>query len=105
MVKEITVNELEALRKSGEDFQLIDVRESYEKEVADIGGDHIPLGTIEDDLDKIRKDVKVVVYCRSGARSASAVQTLEQYDMDNLYNLVGGILAWADQIDPGMSKY
>lgn len=105
MVKEITVDELESLRKSGEDFQLIDVRESYEKEIADIGGDHIPLGTIEDDLDKIRKDVKVVIYCRSGARSASAIQTLEQYDKDNLYNLVGGILAWADEIDPDMSKY
>jgi sulfur-carrier protein adenylyltransferase/sulfurtransferase len=105
IMKELSVEELDELRKSGEEFQLIDVREAYEKDIADIGGDHIPLGTIEDDLDKIRKDVKVVVYCRSGARSASAVKTLEQYDMDNLYNLTGGILAWADEIDSNMSKY
>ena len=104
-MKELSVEELDELRKSGEEFQLIDVREAYEKDIADIGGDHIPLGTIEDDLDKIRKDVKVVVYCRSGARSASAVKTLEQYDMDNLYNLTGVILALADEIDSNMSKY
>ncbi|MEQ9290313.1 MAG: molybdopterin-synthase adenylyltransferase MoeB [Cyclobacteriaceae bacterium] len=105
MVKEITVEELETLKNSNEDFQLIDVRESYEKDIADIGGELIPLGTIEDNIDKIRKDVKVVVYCRSGARSANAIRALEQYDMDNLYNLAGGILAWADEIDPDMSKY
>jgi molybdopterin/thiamine biosynthesis adenylyltransferase/rhodanese-related sulfurtransferase len=105
MVKEISVEELKSLRDNGEDFQLIDVRESYEKEIADLGGDHIPMATIEDELDKVRKDVKVVVYCRSGARSAAAIQRLEQYDMDNLYNLAGGILAWADEIDPDMSKY
>lgn len=105
MVKEITVEELETLKNSKEDFQLIDVRESYEKDIADIGGELIPLGTIEDNVDKIRKDVKVVVYCRSGARSANAIRALEQYDLDNLYNLAGGILAWADDIDPDMSKY
>ncbi|MFY0651726.1 MAG: molybdopterin-synthase adenylyltransferase MoeB [Cyclobacteriaceae bacterium] len=105
MVKEITVEELDALRKSGEDFQLIDVRESYEKEIADLGGDHIPLGSIEDNVDNVRSDVKVVVYCRSGARSANAIRLLEQYDLDNLYNLVGGVLAWADEIDPDMAKY
>lgn len=105
MVKEISVEELKALRDSGEDFQLIDVREGYEKDIADLGGDHIPLAKIEDDLEKVRKDVKVVIYCRSGVRSATAIHRLEQYDMDNLYNLVGGILAWADEIDPDMSKY
>ncbi len=105
MVKQISVEELKAMRDSGEDFQLIDVRESYERDLANLWGEHIPLGQVEDNVDKIRKDVKVVVHCRSGARSANAIQVLEQYDFDNLYNLEGGILAWADEIDPDMAKY
>lgn len=105
MIKEISVEELKALQESGEDFQLVDVREDYENEIASLGGELIPLNTIEDHVDKIRTDVKVVVHCRSGARSATAIKILEQYDMDNLYNLAGGILAWADKIDPKMAKY
>ena len=104
-MNELSVQELKALMDSGEEFQLVDVRESYEKDIADIGGDHIPLGQIEDRVDEIKTDVKVVVYCRSGARSASAVRMLEQYDLENTYNLEGGILAWGDQIDPDMAKY
>ena len=105
MVKEISVEELKALQDSGEDFQLVDVREDYENEIASLGGELIPLSTVEDNVDKIRTDVKVVVHCRSGARSATAIKILEQYDLDNLYNLAGGILAWADKIDPKMAKY
>jgi adenylyltransferase/sulfurtransferase len=56
--------------------------------------------------DKFAKDKKVVVHCRSGARSGTAIKQLEQkYGYDNLYNLKGGILAYADQIDPSIPKY
>lgn len=91
---------------SGEDFQLIDVREPNEYEVAEIGGELIPLATIPDHADKISHDKKVVVHCRSGKRSANAIQFLEQqHGFDNLYNLAGGILAWADEIDSSVQKY
>tara|TARA_B100001250_G_C19525128_1_gene667725 strand:+ start:206 stop:523 length:318 start_codon:yes stop_codon:yes gene_type:complete len=105
-MKEISVKELKQWMDSGDDFQLIDVREPNEFEVAEIGGELIPLATIPDNADKIAKDKKVVVHCRSGKRSANAIQFLEQqHGFDNLYNLEGGILAWADEIDPNIQKY
>ena len=105
-MKEINVKELKEWMDSGEDFQLIDVREPNEFEVAEIGGELIPLATIPDNADKIAKDKKVVVHCRSGKRCANAIQFLEQqHGFDNLYNLEGGILAWADEIDPNIQKY
>lgn len=105
-VKEITVKELKELQDSNEDFQLIDVREDYEYEIANIDGELIPLNSILDNVDKISKDKKVVVHCRSGARSANAIQALEQkFGFDNLYNLKGGILAYADEIDTSLAKY
>jgi rhodanese-related sulfurtransferase len=105
-VKEISVKELKQMMDSGEDFQLIDVREPNEFEVAEIGGELIPLSTVPDNADKFSKEKKVVVHCRSGKRSANAIQYLEQqHGFDNLYNLAGGILAWSDEIDPSVQKY
>lgn len=105
-MKEITVKELKQMMDNGEDFQLIDVREPNEYEVAEIGGELIPLATVPDNVSKFSKDKKVVVHCRSGKRSANAIQFLEQqYGFDNLYNLEGGILAWSDEIDPAVQKY
>lgn len=106
MVKEISAKEFQNLRESGEDFQLIDVRESYEKDIADLGGDLIPLSEIMDHAEHVARDKKVVVYCRSGKRSASAIQALEQlHGFPNLYNLAGGILAYSDQVDSSITKY
>tara|TARA_Y100001972_G_C7636345_1_gene319511 strand:- start:486 stop:800 length:315 start_codon:yes stop_codon:yes gene_type:complete len=104
-MKEITAKELKALQDSKEDFQLIDVREQKEFDFSNIGGELIPLNTIPDNLDKIAKGKKVVVHCRSGARSANAIQYLEQHGFTDLYNLKGGILAWSDDVDPTVKKY
>jgi sulfur-carrier protein adenylyltransferase/sulfurtransferase len=105
-MKEITVEELKEMQDSGEEFQLIDVRESHEYDFANLGGELIPLGTILNNADKISKDKKVVVHCRSGARSGTAIQQLEQkFGFANLYNLKGGILAYSDRIDPDIPKY
>ncbi len=105
-VKEITVEELKALRDSKEDVQLIDVREAYEYDICNLEGELIPLGRILDSFEKIASNKKVIVYCRSGARSATAITQLERkYGFDNLYNLKGGVLAWADRIDTSMAKY
>ena len=106
MIKEITANELAEMKEKGEDFQLIDVREPHEREIASIEGELIPLATIAEAKDKISKDKKVVMYCRSGGRSGKAVHYLQsQFGFDNLYNLKGGILAYADEIDPSLTKY
>ncbi len=105
-VKSITVEELKKKMDGKEDFQLIDVREKNEKDIADIGGELIPMATIAVNTNKIDKDKTVVVYCRSGRRSASVINELqEKYGFTNLYNLTGGILAWADTIDSSIKKY
>lgn len=89
-----------------EDFQLIDVREEHEFEICNLNGQLIPMNTIPDNVDKIAKDKPVVIHCRSGARSGNVVNYLQSnFGFTNLYNLEGGILAWADQIDENMPKY
>ncbi|HSH65364.1 MAG TPA: rhodanese-like domain-containing protein [Bacteroidia bacterium] len=104
-MKEITVSELKALKDKHADFQLIDVREEHEVEIAEIGGEHIPMGDVLDNLDKISKTKQVIIHCRSGARSGSVCQQLENQGFDNVYNLKGGILAWANEIDQSVTKY
>jgi len=105
-MKEVTPIELKKMQDDKEDFVLIDVREEHEAEIASLGGKLIPMGTVMEHLDEIPKDKKVVVHCRSGARSGTVIQALEQkLGYTNLYNLKGGILAYADQVDPGLMKY
>ena len=105
-MKEITVKELAELQQSGADFQLIDVREPHEAEIAEIGAELIPLGSVPQNVDKFDREKQVVVHCRSGARSGNAIQWLEQnHGFTNLYNLKGGILAYADEIDNSLQKY
>jgi sulfur-carrier protein adenylyltransferase/sulfurtransferase len=104
-MKEVTVQELKAKMNNGEDFQLIDVREPHEAEIAQIGGELIPMGEVMTQLDKISRDKTVIVHCRSGARSGSIVTALEAQGYNNVYNLKGGILAWAREIDPSVPQY
>ena len=105
-MKEISVQELKEKMDNHEDFQLIDVREDFEYEMSNLGGKLIPLGGILIEADQIARDKPVVVQCRSGKRSAAAIMQLEQqFGFTNLYNLTGGILAWAEEIDPTISVY
>jgi molybdopterin/thiamine biosynthesis adenylyltransferase/rhodanese-related sulfurtransferase len=105
-MKEVTVQELKKLIDEKADFQLIDVREPHEADICEIGGELIPQGNIPANVDKISRDKQVIIHCRSGARSGNVVKWLEtNHGFTNLYNLKGGILAWADQIDPEMEKY
>lgn len=85
---------------------MIDVRELYEREITDIGGELIPMGEIMDNVEKISKDKPVIFYCRHGAMSQIVVQALEaRFDFSNLFQLKGGIIAWADEIDPSLTLY
>ena len=102
-MKTINVTELKEMFDNNEDFQLIDVREEAEYENANINGTLIPLGEIPSRYEEISKDKKVIMQCRSGVRSANALNFLEQnYGYTNLYNLEGGIIAWAREIDDSL---
>ena len=105
-MKEITVQELAEMRRNHSEFQLIDVREEHEFDMANLGGELIPLGTIVEEASRISRDKPVVIHCRSGARSAAALRELEnRFGFTNLSNLKGGILAWSKEIDPSLQVF
>lgn len=104
-MKEVTVQELKSMMDRNEQFQLIDVRESFEYEVSNLNGLNIPLAGILIESEKVSKDIPVIIQCRSGKRSAQAVMLLEQQGFENLSNLKGGILAWKEEIDPDIDVY
>ena len=106
-VPEITVQELKALMDAEETPFLLDVREEQEYAIANLNGTLIPLGQLPYRMDEIeaQKDALIVVYCRSGARSAQAVQYMRSLGFDQAKNLRGGVLAWSREIDPSMPMY
>jgi sulfur-carrier protein adenylyltransferase/sulfurtransferase len=105
-MKEVTVQELQKMKESGEDFQLIDVREPYEYDICNLDGELIPMSEIPNNVERIAKNKKVVIHCRSGKRSGDMLLWLEKnHNLPNLYNLKGGILAWAKEIDEEMPTY
>jgi sulfur-carrier protein adenylyltransferase/sulfurtransferase len=105
-MKEVTVQELKKLMDSKADFQLIDVREPHEYDICHLNGELIPMSDIPHNVDKIAKDKQVVIHCRSGKRSGDMLLWLEKnHGFTNLYNLKGGILAWAKEIDPEFPTY
>src|SRR5881296_2184190 len=106
IVPAISVHELKRKTEAREAFELIDVREPFEYEIARIDGAKlIPLGEIADRTDELQREQPIVVHCHSGKRSAQAVRLLQQRGFSNVYNLEGGIDAWSDQIDPTVPKY
>lgn len=106
-MKEITVQELKAKMDAGEDFQLIDVRQPAEYEIAKIEGSKlIPLSEILQRMDELDDSKEIVMQCKSGGRSARAIMALEQAGFTGeMSNLAGGIGAWSDEIDPSVPKY
>lgn len=99
-VKEITVQELNDMINNGDEYQLIDVRTAFENHVANIGGELMPLEEIVNHVEEISQTKQVVMYCKVGIRSMEAILHLQGvYDFTNLYNLKGGINAWATEID------
>jgi molybdopterin/thiamine biosynthesis adenylyltransferase/rhodanese-related sulfurtransferase len=105
-MKEVTVQELKKLMDSRADFQLIDVREPHEYDICNLHGELIPMSDIPNNVDKISKDKQVVLHCRSGKRSGDMLLWLEKnHGFSNLYNLKGGILAWAKEVDPEFPTY
>ena len=99
---DISVEELKRLRDEGVDFVLVDVREPREYEVSHLEGVLIPLGQLAGRMDELDKEAHVVVHCRSGGRSAKAVELLRGAGFTNAWNVQGGLLAWAERIEPGL---
>lgn len=94
-IKSISALDLENLILNKEEIQIIDVREHFEYETENIGGDLIPLNDLEHHVNLISKTKKVIIHCKSGSRSKSAISFLQnKYGFDNLYTLKGGILEW-----------
>jgi adenylyltransferase/sulfurtransferase len=99
--------ELKRKLDAKEDIFVLDVREPHEVPIANIGAPLIPLGQLEKRVGELaaHNDREIIVHCRSGARSQKAALILKNAGFKNVENLAGGILAWADKIDPTMPRY
>jgi molybdopterin/thiamine biosynthesis adenylyltransferase/rhodanese-related sulfurtransferase len=104
-VPEMQVEELKRRLDKGDDLYVLDVREPHEYQICNIGGHLIPLGDLPKRVNELDSSREIVAHCRSGVRSAKAVGFLQQAGFKKVHNLAGGILAWADRIDPKMPKY
>jgi adenylyltransferase/sulfurtransferase len=106
MLKECSPTELKEWLDASKDLTLVDVREQDESDIVSIGGTLIPLSQFTIRCLEIPNDKEVVVYCRSGVRSANAIRYLEeQHGYTNLVNLKGGILGWMSEVDPTLPRY
>jgi adenylyltransferase/sulfurtransferase len=104
-IPEMQVEELKRRLDRGDDLFVLDVREPHEYQICQIGGYLIPLGDLPKRVNELDSSREIVAHCRSGVRSAKAAAFLRQSGFQKVHNLAGGILAWADRVDPKMPKY
>lgn len=106
-MQEITATELKKRLDSGEDIQLIDVRQPAEYDFARIDGAKlIPLGDVVKKMNEIDPMRETIVHCKAGGRSAKAIAALKNAGFKGeLKNLKGGITAWSNEVDPKVPKY
>jgi len=104
-IPQLGVKELKRRLDAGEDMFILDVREPFEYKIANIGGTLIPQNDVPQRLAEIDRNREIVVQCRSGSRSQRIAEFLAQSGYTKVSNLAGGILAWADEIDPKVQKY
>jgi sulfur-carrier protein adenylyltransferase/sulfurtransferase len=103
---DMTVKELKERMDRGDAPVLIDVREPYEHAICSIPGARlIPTGQLAQHLAELDPAAEIVVHCKSGSRSARAVEMMRARGFENPRNLAGGVLAWVTEIDPTQSKY
>lgn len=106
MVTEITPSELQARRAAGTAPVVIDVRETWELQLASIPGVlHIPMNDIPAKLAELDPNSEIVVMCRSGGRSMQVAQFLARNGFRSVANLTGGILGWARDVDCSVATY
>ncbi len=103
---DVTVRDVKARLDAGEPLVLLDIREPYELMISHLeGAIHIPMGEVPARLDELPRERPVVVFCRTGARSARLVDQLRAAGYDNVTNMLGGINAWSREIDPSLPVY
>src|SRR3989440_7067960 len=102
---EMQVEELKQRLDRGDDLFILDVREPHEYQICNLGGHLIPLGDLPSRVNELDTSKEIVAHCRSGVRSAKAANFLRQAGFKKAHNLAGGILAWADRVDPKIPKY
>ena len=102
----MNVKELKAKLDRGDKFVLVDVREQFEWDICHLDqAKLIPLGELPSRMSELDSADDIVIHCKSGARSAKAVRLLQEAGFSKLHNVEGGILAWADEVDPSVPKY
>jgi adenylyltransferase/sulfurtransferase len=104
-IPQISVKELKQRIDAGEDLFILDVRQPFEYQIANIGGKLIPMSEVPSRLAEIDRNREIVVHCKLGISSQRVAEFLAQAGYANVKSLAGGIRAWADQIDPKMAKY
>jgi adenylyltransferase/sulfurtransferase len=104
-IPEIQPEELKRRLDAGEDIFILDVREPHEYQICNIGGHLIPLGDLPKRVCELDSSREIVVHCKSGGRSAKAVEFLRQAGFERASNLTGGILAWVAKVNPSLPKY
>ena len=104
-IPEITPKDLKSRLDRGDDLYILDVREPHEYQICNLHGHLIPLGELPRRVHELDSSKEIVAHCRSGKRSADAVQFLQKAGFRKIWNLKGGILAWSDEVDPTIPKY
>jgi adenylyltransferase/sulfurtransferase len=104
-IPEISPTELKTRLDRGDDLYILDVREPHEYQICNIGGHLIPLGELSRRAAELDSSKEIVAHCRSGKRSATAVEFLQKAGFKKIWNLKGGILGWSDEVDPSVPKY
>jgi sulfur-carrier protein adenylyltransferase/sulfurtransferase len=104
-IPEITPRELKARLDKGDDIYVLDVREPHEYQICNINGHLIPLGELPQRVHELDSSKEIVAHCKSGKRSAQAVEFLRGAGFKKIQTLKGGILAWSDEVDPSVPKY
>jgi rhodanese-related sulfurtransferase len=103
---EISVGQVNALKKRGETFTLLDVREPWEFEKASIeGSKHIPMGEVPVRVQELDPDEHIIVVCHHGMRSLSVTNWLRQQGFEKVQSMRGGIDGWARTVDPKIPIY
>jgi len=105
VVPEITATQLKQRLDRGDDIYILDVRETHEYQICNLNGNLIPLGELPKRVSELDSSREIVAHCRSGKRSAEAVEFLTKAGFRKIWNLKGGILAWSDEVDPSVPKY
>jgi sulfur-carrier protein adenylyltransferase/sulfurtransferase len=104
-VPEITPTELKQRLDRGDDLFILDVREPHEYQICNLKGHLIPLGELPRRVHELDSSNEIVAHCRSGKRSAEAVDFLRKAGFRKVLNLRGGILSWSTEVDPTVPRY